>query len=390
MDCKGMTFGILKEILPGERRVAVTPETARELIEKGARVLVETGAGKGAFFKDPQYSENGAEIISDAGTIYEKSDVFLKVKEPVFNDELGKHEAELLPPNSALVSFLHPANPANHDMVNLLAERGITSYTLDGIPRISRAQKMDVLTAMSTVAGYKAVTLAADRLLRFIPMMPTAFGVINPAQFLVIGTGVAGLQAVGTARRMGAKVKSLDIRSEANDQAKSLGAEVLPFKIPRRHASGKGGYAKRLTEKWYKKEREEIKKHLENVDVLILTALVPGEEAPMLVDREMVEMMKNGSVIVDVAIDQGGNCELTQAGKNHVFNNITINGIKNIPASLSIDSTWMFSASLKQFLDYIMKDGKPSTCTEDEIIRGTLVTHEGAVVHSGTLKAMGK
>ena len=253
------------------------------------------------------------------------------------------HEAELLREQTALVCFLHPANPINHRTVDILARRGITSFTLDGIPRISRAQQMDSLTSMSTIAGYKAVILGAFHLPRFIPMMPTAFGMIKPAEVLVVGAGVAGLQAIATAKRLGAKIKALDIRPEANEQVRSLGAEVIPFDLPPELALGEGGYALRLPDEWYIKERAALLPVLKNVDILILTALIPGEKAPLLVDENMVGQMKKGTVIVDIAVDQGGNCSLTRPGEEYYFNGTYIIGLQNIPAGLASDATWMFS-----------------------------------------------
>lgn len=388
MQYKNIIIGVLREIMTGENRVSVVPETAAQFISKGARVVVETGAGKGVFFDDEDYEAVGAEIVSGPEEVCSKANVFLKVKEPLFNSNLEKHEAEMLPPNSILVSFLHPANDLNHKMVEKLAQRDITSFTLDSVPRISRAQRMDALTSMSTVAGYKAVTFAADHLARFIPMMPTAFGMIKPAQFLVIGTGVVGLQSIATAKRLGAKVLTLDIRPEANEQAKSLGAEVIPFEVPPELAVGKGGYARRLPEEWYQKERETLLPYLEKSDVVILTALIPGEVAPLLIDVSMIEKMKKGSLILDISVDQGGNCQLSKSGVNQYHNNVLISSIANIPATLPVDSSWMFSQNIMYFLHYIFKDGEIDTESDDEIIREMLVTKQGKIVHRGTLEAI--
>ncbi len=388
MQYKGITVGVPREIMHGEKRAAIIPETARTLINNGAKVLVEKGIGEGAFWDDADYAEAGAAIAPGPAEIYGNANVFLKVKEPLYNEELGTHEAGMLPEKSTLISFLHPANPSNHEMIKTLAGRGIVSYTLDGVPRIPRAQKMDALTAMSTVAGYKAALFATDHLPRFIPLMPTAFGIIKASEFLVIGTGIAGLQATATARRLGAKVKTLDIRPEANEQAKSLGAEVISFDVPGKLSVGEKGYARRLPEKWYFKERKVIAEHLKDIDALILTALIPGEQAPVLIDREMVETMKKGSVIIDVAIDQGGNCRLSEPGATRIYANTLISGTRNIPAELPVDSTWMFSQSIMHFLNYIVKEGTINTDADDEIIRDTLTTIDGKIVHKGALKAM--
>ncbi len=390
MQFQDLTIGIPREILKNEKRVAATPETAGKMTAGGARVLVETGAGNNAFISDEEYREKGAEICTDSREMYQQCHIILKVKEPRYNEELQKHEAELFPENGTLISFLHPANPVNHESLKIMAQRGITGFTLDGIPRISRAQHMDTLTAMSTVAGYKSVFFAANNLGRFIPMMPTSSGIIKPAQFLIVGSGVAGLQAIANAKRLGAKVKTIDIRPEANEQARSLGAEVIEFNVPKELAVGEGGYARRLTEEWYERERQVLSHHVAQSDVVILTALIPGEVAPRLVDEEMVKSMKKGSTIIDVAVDQGGNCSLTHPGEEYRWNGITISGILNMPATLPIDATKMFSDSTFNFLSYLVKNGNINHDTTDEIIHSTLVTHENRIIHEGTLKSMEK
>lgn len=388
MQLEKVVVGIPREIMPGEKRVAAVPDTVAKMVSSGARVLVQSGAGTGAYIDDEMYREKGAEIIADAKGIYSEANIILKVKEPRLNEETGLHEAEMFPENCVLISFLHPAHSVNHDGLKILAKRGITSFTLDGIPRISRAQQMDSLTSMSTVAGYKAVIFAANHLGRFIPMMPTSFGIINPAQFLVVGTGVAGLQSIATAKRLGAKVKTLDIRPEANEQARSLGAENVEFEVPEDLAIGEGGYAKRLPEAWFAREREALAPQVEKSDAVILSALIPGEVAPKLIDEDMVKRMKKGSVIVDIAVDQGGNCTLTRCGEEYVFEGVTISGIMNVPATLPIDATNMFAQSTYNFFAYIIKDGSVNIDTADEIVHSTMVTHGGEIVHRGTLLAM--
>lgn len=388
MHFSGMTVGIPREIMPGERRAAAIPETVQKLVQAGARVLVERGAGERAFFDDDSYRQAGAEIVDGAGEIYSRADIILKVKEPQFNAALGRHEAELIQEGGMLVGFLHPANYCNHETVRTLAGRRVASFTLDGIPRISRAQQMDALTFMSTVAGYKAVIFAAYHLAGFIPMMPTPFGIIKPAEFLVVGTGVAGLQSIATAKRLGAKVKALDIRPEANEQARSLGAEIVPFDIPPELAVGKGGYALRLPDEWYAREKEALAPVLASCDAIILTALIPGEVAPILVDEAAIKTMKKGSVIVDIAVDQGGNCRLTRHGEEYSCHGVMISGIQNIPATLAVDATRMFAQGAWHFLDHIIKSGQVDPASPDEIIHDTLVTYAGAIVHKGTLLAM--
>jgi len=384
----GLTIAVPREIMNGERRVAVIPQTVKKCVEAGARVLVEAGAGEMAFFEDEEYVRAGAVIVPGAPEVYQNADIILKVKEPKFNEKVGKHEVELFPENSILICFLHPASPANHEMIKMLAERGVTSFTLDNIPRISRAQHMDALTSMSTVAGYKSVIIAAHNLSRFVPMIPTASGVIKPSQFIVVGVGVAGLQAIATAKRLGAKVKALDIRPEANEQIRSLGAEVIPFDLPEGLGIGEGGYAKRLSAEWYSKEREVLAPHVKESDAVILAALIPGEEAPILLDKAMVEMMKKGSVIVDISIDQGGNCELSRRGEEYNYQGIFISGLLNIPAYLPIDSASMFANNIFNYLNYLVEDGKFNFKLDDELIRCPMVTKDYKIVHEGTLKAM--
>ncbi len=388
MKFNGLTIAVPREIMPGERRVAATPQTVEQCVKEGATVIVESGAGDKSFFHDQEYIQAGAEIVSGAENVYSKADIIVKVKEPQYNDEAGKHEVELFSESSILISFLHPANPANHEMVKMVANRGITSFTLDSIPRISRAQHLDTLTSMSTVAGYKSVITAAHNLSRFVPMMPTTAGVLQPAQFLVVGVGVAGLQAIATAKRLGAKVKSLDIRPEANEQAKSLGVEPIQFDLPEGMGVGEGGYARSLPDEWYEKERELLTRHVQESDAVILAALIPGEIAPILVTKAMADKMKKGSVIVDISIDQGGNCELARRGEEYDYDGIFISGLLNIPAYLPIDSSRMFAQNTFNYLNYLVEDGQLKFDLNDEVVRESLVTRGGKVVHEGTLKAM--
>ncbi len=388
MKFSGLTISVPKEILAGERRVAAIPQTVEQCVKAGAKVLVEAGAGDKSYFHDEDYIQAGAEIVTSTEELYRRADVILKVKEPHNNPALGKHEVELMPEGSILISFLHPANPSNHDMVKMLASSGITSFTLDSIPRISRAQHMDTLTSMSTVAGYKSVIIAAHNLSRFIPMMPTSAGVLQPAQVLVVGVGVAGLQAIATAKRLGAKIKTLDIRPEANEQSRSLGAEPIPFELPEGLGVGEGGYAKRLPDDWYEKERDILTPHVKESDAVILAALIPGERAPVLVNKAMVEMMNKGSVIIDISIDQGGNCELSRAGEEYDYDGIYVSALLNIPAYLPIDSSRMFAQNTYNYINYLIEDGHLKFDLEDEVIKESLVTKDYKVVHEGTLKAM--
>jgi NAD(P) transhydrogenase subunit alpha len=389
MQFKGLVFGIPKEIMPGERRVATIPESVEKMVAEGATVLVEKGAGEGAYFSDDAYRNASARIVDDVTVLYAEANVILKAKEPLFNSQVNKHEVEMMPRGQLLITFLHPAAPANHKMVQMLVEQGVTSLTLDGIPRISRAQSMDALTSMSTVAGYKAVLMAANRIAKFMPMIGSAVGMIKPANALVLGTGVAGLQAVATAKRLGAVVYAVDIRPEAAEHAKSLGAKIIDTGIPAEVAIGEGGYARHLPREWLLKEREAIAETVAQADIIIATALVPGRLAPVLLTEKMVQAMRPGSAIVDVAIDQGGNCELTVGGEIIEKYGISIEGTKNIPGLVPVSSTQMLAKNLYNFIAYFIKDGQIELDLEDEIIASSIVTKDGKLLHAGAKEAMG-
>ena len=375
--------------MQGEARVAATPETVEKFRKAGLTVLVESGAGEKSHYYDNQYEEKGAELVYDPQDLYMKADLILKVKEPLFNEQKRKHEVDMMHEGQHLITFIHPASPVNHDMVRKLANAGVTSLTLDGIPRISRAQNMDALTSMSTCAGYKGIIMAANDLTFFMPQMFTAVGMLKPANVLVVGVGVAGLQALATAKRLGAVTYAMDIRPDAIEQSKSLGAKVIDTGIPAEVAVGEGGYAKKLSDEWILKEREELKKVIKNMDIIFLSALVPGKVAPILITEEMVKEMKNGSVIVDVSIDQGGNCEITPPGVKEVKHNVTINGLKNIPGLIPTSSTWMFANNVFNLVTYLLKDGKIKLDMDDDITKSILVTHNNEIVHEGAREAMG-
>ena len=384
-----MIIGIPKEIMQGEARVAATPETVEKFTKAGLTILVESGAGEKSHYYDIQYEEKGAELIYDPEDLYMRADLILKVKEPLINENKGKHEVDMMHKGQHLITFIHPASPVNHDMVRKLANAGVTSLTLDGIPRISRAQNMDALTSMSTCAGYKGIIMAANDLTFFMPQMFTAVGMLKPANVLVVGVGVAGLQALATAKRLGAVTYAMDIRPDAIEQSKSLGAKVIDTGVPAEVAVGEGGYAKKLSDEWILKEREELKKVIKNMDIIFLSALVPGKVAPILITEEMVKEMKNGSVIVDVSIDQGGNCEITPPGAKEVKHNVTINGLKNIPGLIPTSSTWMFANNVFNLVTYLLKDGKIKLDMDDDITKSILVTHNNEIVHEGAREAMG-
>jgi NAD(P) transhydrogenase subunit alpha len=384
-----MLIGIPKEVLLAEHRVAALPETVARYVERGFKVLVETSAGAGVFERDAAYAAAGAEIAPHARAVYERADVILKVKQPIQTD--GPHEAEMIRSGATLICFLHPAAPGNHATIQLLNRRRITALTMDSIPRITRAQLMDALTSMSTVTGYRAVLMAAGLFPRFVPMIGTAIGTIPPAQFLIVGAGVVGLQAIATAKRLGGVIKAMDIRSEARREASSLkGTQVIEFDVPNELAHGEGGYARALPMEWLEQERLLLASHVKDADIVILSALVPGETAPILITEPMVRSMKPGSVIVDVSIDQGGNCEVTEAGREIVIHDVHVCGTANIPGSMAVDASRLYAQNMFHFVDNLFPLGPGTMNLDDEIVRHSLVTVDGRIVHQGALKAMSR
>lgn len=383
-----MLIGIPKEIMAHERRVAATPETVGKIVERGYAVIVESGAGAGIYVDDELYHKAGATVISDTRQVFERADLVIKVKQPGFNATLKEHEVAMMRKDAVLITFLHPASPSSQPMVKMLAERQITSFTMDSIPRTPKAQRMDALTSMSTITGYKAVLMAASRLPIFVPMMGTAIGMLKPARFLVVGCGVVGLQAVATAKRLGGVTTCVDIRPEAREEGKSLGAKVGGFEMPVELSLGAGGYAKTLPAEWIEKERTALAPLVEESDAVILSALVPGELAPVLVTEAMIARMRPGSVIIDVAIDQGGNCAATKPGEEITVHRVTLSGVQNIPGSVAVHSTYLYANNMLHFLGNLLKDGSGQINWEDDIVQATLVTREGKIVHKGTLKAM--
>lgn len=384
-----MIIGIPKEIMHSEDRVAVTPDTVAKLVKDGHEVLVEQGAGLGAYFHDEDYQAAGAVLLDDVAALFDKSELILKVKEPQFNERLQRHEVDLMHQGQYLITFIHPASPANHDMVKAMADKGIISLTLDGVPRITRAQSMDALTSMSTCAGYKGMLIAANLLPSFVPQIFSAVGMIKPLNALIVGVGVGGLQALATAKRLGAVTYAVDIRASAREQAASLGAKVIDVDIPDDKAHGEGGYALALSPELLSHEREMLKPHLEKMDIVFLSALVPGKLAPVLLTTDMVETMKPGSVIVDISIDQGGNCECTVPGEVSSHGAVHVVGIKNIPGLLPQSSTWMFAQNMYNLVKYLVKDNQVALDTQDPIVQGILTTKDGKVVHQGAREAMG-
>lgn len=384
-----MVIGIPKEIMTGEKRVSATPETCELFIKDGHKVIVEQGAGLGSLYMDNDYKASGAELTNDVVRLYQQADVILKVKEPQQNNTLNKHEIDLMHEGQYLITFIHPAAPANHEMVARLAKQGIIALTLDGVPRISRAQNMDSLTAMSTCAGYKGMIMAADILPKFVPQIFTAAGMIQPVHALVVGVGVAGLQAIATAKRLGAVTHAMDIRPAAAEQGMSLGAKVIELPFPPSQTVGEGGYALALPNELLQKEKQILSEYMKTMDIVFLSALVPGKLAPILVDEEMVKSMKPGSVIVDISIDQGGNCGITTPAETVTKHDVHIIGIKNIPGMLPTSATWMFAHTVRNIVQFLVKDGSIVLDLDDEIVQGMLTTNQGQIVHKGAREAMG-
>lgn len=385
-----MIIGIPKEIMHGENRVSAIPETVKKMVEGGAKVLFQQGAGLGSHYMDKGYEEAGARIVADVEELFAAADVILKVKEPQFNKEKNRHEADMMHEGQYLITFLHPASPSNHEMIKKLAAKGVIALTLDGIPRISRAQPMDALSSMSACAGYKGMIMGINDISKFVPFVTSAVGRLKPATVFVLGTGVAGLRALATAKGLGASIYSADIRPEANNNAISLGATLVKTGIPEEvGVSADGQHARQLSEEWLAVERDHIKEIVSKADIVFCSALVQGKIAPVLITDEMVSTMQPGSCIVDISIDQGGNCSSTTPGISDVKHGVVIEGIKNIPGMLSTSSTFMFSKNIYNLLAYLTKEGKIELDLSDEITSSILVTKEGAIVHEGALEAMG-
>jgi NAD(P) transhydrogenase subunit alpha len=360
-----MKVGVPKETVPGERRVALVPDTVGRLVKEGYEVAVEPGAGTAAGFPDATYRTAGASLGDPWG-----ADVVCKVLRPGA-DEVGK-----LRSGAALIGALQAAT--NADLLRQLAQRSVTAFSLELLPRITRAQAMDILSSQATVAGYKAVLLAADTVPKFFPMLVTAAGTLAPARVLVLGAGVAGLQAIATAKRLGAIVSAFDVRPAVKEQVESLGAKFLVMEA-HIEAEGTGGYAKELSEDQHRRELEFLARSVKDVDVVITTAAIPGKRAPILITRAAVEGMRPGSVIVDLAAETGGNCEVTQASIRVEHGGVTILGPVNLPAALPLHASQMYSRNLFTFLVHLVKEGKLQLDFADEITDATCVTYEGKV-----------
>lgn len=371
------TIGIPKEIHPGEKRVAATPQTILKLKKLGFDVVVESHAGHGINCIDSEYREAGATVIEDTKELWAASDVVMKVRPPEQNEEIGVHEADLMKEGGTLVGFIWPAQ--NKDLLDRLAKRKATVFGMDCVPRITRAQKMDTLSAMANIAGYRAIVEAANHFPRFFTGQITAAGKIDPAKVLVIGAGVAGLSAIGAAKGLGAIVRAFDPRSATKDQVASMGAEFLDLDV-KEEGESKGGYAKEMSDAFLKAEMALFAAQAMQVDIIVTTALIPGKPAPKLITTGMVESMKPGSVIVDLAAEQGGNCEFTKPGEVVKHKGVTIIGYTDLPSRMASMSSQLYGACIVALLTDISKDGDLAINLEDEVQRGAIVLDQGKMM----------
>lgn len=374
-----MIVGIPKETFPNERRVPLVPAVVPALLKAKLEVLIEAGAGVPAGFADAAYQEKGARIAAQRSELFGAADVILQVRGVGANPEAGRLDLALMRAGQTVIAFVDPLGAPK--LTQEAAEKGVTLLSMEFMPRITRAQSMDALSSMATLAGYKAVLMAADALPRIFPMLMTAAGTMTPARVFIIGAGVSGLQAIATARRLGAVVSAYDVRPAVKEQIQSLGAAFLELPLDTAQAEDAGGYAKALDESFYQRQREMMAKQLTTSDVVICTATIPGKKAPVLVTKEMVAGMASGSVIVDLAAETGGNCELTQAGRTVTAGGVTIMGPVNLAATIPYHASQMYAKNISTFLLHLVKEGALRLDTADPIIGETLLTRDRAVVH---------
>jgi NAD(P) transhydrogenase subunit alpha len=373
-----MKVSVPKESAAGERRVALVPEVAQRLVGDGLELAVEAGAGDAAGHTDAAFEEAGAKVSQGAGF---SGEVVAKVAPPS-SEEIGRLEH-----GTVLVGFLQPLTA--HDTVRALADAGVTSFAMEAIPRITRAQSMDALSSQATVAGYRAALIAAEELPRFFPMLTTAAGTVRPAKVLVLGAGVAGLQAIATARRLGAQVQAFDVRSAVKEQIESLGARFLELDMGLEDAEAAGGYARQLTEEEQQRQRELLAEEIGKVDAVISTAAVPGRPAPLLIIEDAVRKMKPGSVVVDVAAETGGNCELTEPGETVVRHGVKVAGPLGLPSSMPDHASTLYSRNVQSLLGVMVTEGRLELDFEDEVLAGACITRDGEIVHEGARQAAG-
>jgi NAD(P) transhydrogenase subunit alpha len=372
-----MVIGVPKETYPGERRVALVPASVAPLTKSGLEVVLETGAGANAGYPDSAYADKGAKIASSRAEVFE-ADIVAQVRCYGANLEAGRADLQLMRSGQVVIGFFEPLTSVA--AAREVAAKGVTLFAMEMIPRITRAQSMDALSSMATVAGYKAVLLAAGHLPKMFPMMMTAAGTVSPAKVFVVGAGVAGLQAIATSRRLGAVVEAYDVRPAVKEQIESLGAKFIEMELEAGQSEDQGGYAKQMGEEFYRKQREMMTKIVANSDVVITTAAVPGKKAPTLITAEMVAGMTPGAVIVDLAAERGGNVELTKPGETVVENGVTIVGPLNIPTTLPFHASQMYSKNVTTLVKHLVKDGELELNMDDEITSGTMVSRDGAIV----------
>ena len=373
-----MVIAVPKEILPGENRVACVPDVVSKFIKAGFELQVEKDAGLSAGFTNAMYESAGAKVIDNLNELYSSAEIVLKVQRPLDHPEAGKHELDLMKEGTILITFLYPLN--HSDLAKKCAEKKINVLSMDMIPRTTLAQKMDALSSQANIAGYKSVIMCADALGKIFPLMMTAAGTISPAKVVIMGAGVAGLQALGTAKRLGAVVEVSDIRTAVKEEVQSLGGKFIEVQTDE-DMQDEGGYAKEASEEFLKKQKELIFKHVTDADIVITTALVPGKKAPVLVTEEMVKNMKPGSVILDMAVEFGGNCEVSVIGKTVKKHNVTIIGEPNLPSLVPTHSSDMYAKNILSLVTHIGKEGKVELNLEDEIVQGSLITNNGEVIH---------
>ncbi|OGU51301.1 MAG: NAD(P) transhydrogenase subunit alpha [Ignavibacteria bacterium GWC2_35_8] len=373
-----MVIGIPKEILQGENRVSAVPEVVSKYIKSGFTVNVEQDAGLSAGYTNEKYSDAGAKIISGTAELFQSADVILKVQRPIENESLKKHELDLMKPGTLLITFLYPLH--YYELAKKCAEKKINVISMDMIPRTTLAQKMDALSSQANIAGYKSVLLSANALGKIFPLMMTAAGTISPARVVIMGAGVAGLQALGTAKRLGAVVEVSDIRPQVKEEVQSLGGRFIEVPTDASMQDA-GGYAKEVSAEFLEKQKALIFKHITEADIVITTALVPGKKAPILVTEDMVKKMRPGTVVLDMAVEFGGNCEISELGKTVKKHGVTIIGEPNLPSLVPQHASEMYSKNILSLIQHISKEGKVELKLEDEIVKGSLITFSAEVVH---------
>ena len=380
-----MIVGVTKESYPGERRVALVPKIVANLAKAGLKVVLQAGAGTEAGYPDFQYAEKGVEILPDRASVFAAADIVLQVLCYGSNDVSGHEDVPLLRRGQILIGFLRPLGSL--EVIRQIAATGVTSFAVELMPRTTRAQSMDALSSMATICGYKAVVLAADALPRMFPMLTTAAGTITPARALVIGAGVAGLQAIATARRLGAVASAYDLRPAVKEQVQSLGGRFIELDVAAEDAEDKSGYARAQDEGFYARQRELLGRVVADSDVVITAAVIPGKRSPILVTADMVKGMAPGSVIVDLAAERGGNCELTRKGETVVESGVTIIGRINLASATPYHASQMYARNLAAFVLHLLKDGKAPLGSKDPIVRETLLTYEGEIVNDRVREA---